>query len=413
MLLNLFWWETLLVLTFSGLTFAFYAGLRKTRRSALSSSELPFVSVVVPARNEEGKIRRCLESLLRQDYPHYEIVVIDDRSTDSTGQIAKQLAAADARLKVISGSSTPAGWMGKCHAISQAVKQTSGSWIIFTDADTVHADNSLKDAVSQAIAAGADLTSFVPLQELGSTWERIVMPLLLGSFLSGDPFHAVNNPRHERAYAYGQYILVRRAAYHAVGGHRSVYDEIVEDHALAYVFKSMGYRIQVADGRNLYKVRMYTDLRTLWEGWSKNLFSLIECNLFYLIPIVIFINCVVLGPLVEFAWIVALAAQGESLPVLLQLSGLLMLQVAILLAGYKRTCTHLQGVDLRHFCYLPLGSLMVSALYLRSAYLVLSGSQVKWKGRQYKVNPCNIAETFVGCDNSLEKAWSAEPITKQ
>src|SRR5262249_14314064 len=252
--------STLVVAALAGLTFAFYAFLRAVPRSAIADRDLPLVSVVVPARNEETKIRRCLESLRNQNYPNFEIVVIDDRSTDNTGAIIEELSRLDTRIKFVQGKYLPDGWIGKCNALVHAVGYASGEWLIFTDADTCHATNSIRDSVSYAITNKADLVSFVPVQELGSFWERVVMPVLLGSFLCGDPFHTVNDANSSRAYAYGQYVLARRSAYRATGGHQAIRDEIVEDHALGRLFKSNGHCIMVADGRDLYTVRMDTNL---------------------------------------------------------------------------------------------------------------------------------------------------------
>src|SRR5262249_43004400 len=160
------------------------------------------------------------------------------------------------QVKFVKGKDAPSGWIGKCNALAHAVGYASGAWFLFTDADTCHTPNSVRDAVSYAIKNEVDLISFVPMQELGSFWERLLMPVLLSSFLVGDPFHAVNNPKRKLAYAYGQYILCRRSSYLAIGGHQSVRDEIVEDHAIARVFKQKGYKICVADGKTLYSVRM-------------------------------------------------------------------------------------------------------------------------------------------------------------
>lgn len=377
---------TLLVTALAGLTFAFYAFLRAVPRSAIADRDLPLVSVVVPARNEETKIRRCLESLRAQNYPNFEIVVIDDRSTDSTGEIIEALFKIDSRIKFVQGKSLPDGWIGKCNALVHAVGYASGEWYVFTDADTCHSPNSIRDSVSYAITNKADLVSFVPVQELGSFWERVVMPVLLGSFLCGDPFHTVNDPDKSRAYAYGQYVLARRSAYRATGGHQAIRDEIVEDHALGRLFKSNGHRILVADGRDLYTVRMYTNLETLWQGWTKNIYSLIECRPINLILVLAIINGAALVPFLQLAALASLTASGEPAEHLHKMWTLMALQFGVLIAWYKRTTNHYTGVGLLHFLLIPLGSLTVTVLYLHSAFLVMAGREVNWKGRRYRVN---------------------------
>ncbi len=385
--------NTLVVIALAGLTFAFYGLLRRVPRSQLADSELPFISVVVPARNEEDKVARCLASLVNQNYPHYEIVVIDDRSTDSTGEIIERFASVYPRIKFVQGKNLPDGWIGKCNALVHASTHASGEFIIFTDADTCHQPNSLRDAVTYSITNEADLISFVPVQELGSFWEKTVMPVLLGSFLCGDPFHTINDQSAERAYAYGQYILVRRSAYLSAGGHQSVRDEIVEDHALARVMKRKGFRVLCGDGHDLYKVRMYTNLRTLWLGWTKNVYSLIEAKPFNLFLVLVLINCAALAPFVQLLVVASMIASGHTDGDFSLLTIFLAAEFSVLLVWFWRTGYHYEGIKPHHFALVPLGSLSVTVLYLHSAYLVLGGGQVNWKGRRYTVNSSRTIES--------------------
>lgn len=383
-----------------GLTFCFYMLLKQVETSTTSDRELPFVTVLVPARNEESKIARCLQSLLKQDYPNYEIVVIDDRSTDRTGEIIEQFAQKDSRVKFVRGKDAPDGWIGKCNALAHAVGYASGDWYIFTDADTCHAPNSIRDSVSYAINNKADLVSFVPMQELGSFPEKLVMPTLLSSFLLGDPFHSVNDPQAERAYAYGQYIICRRSSYLAIGGHQSVRDEIVEDHAIAKVFKEKGYKILVADGKTLYRVRMYTDLESMWQGWTKNLYSLIDSRVGNLLFILVLLNCAILSPWIQMMVVGSMWLAQDPDPLLQLLTELVALQLLVQVFWFKRCSEHHAGVDWRHFFLLPLGCLSVSVLYVHAAYLVLSGSQVNWKGRRYTVNTSKTIQPSSALDSA-------------
>jgi len=395
------------ILGLFGLTIAFYFFLRGVDRCRLPDHELPFVSILVPARNEELKIGRCLESLLNQDYPNFELVVIDDRSTDRTGEIIEQFAKKDNRVKFVRGKDAPDGWIGKCNALAHAVGYASGDWFVFTDADTCHKPNSVRDAVSYALSTKSDLISFVPLQELKSFWERVVMTVLLSSFVVGDPFHAVNDPRKKRAYAYGQYILCRKNSYLAIGGHQSVRDEIVEDHAIAQVFKEKGYKILVADGKTLYSVRMYTNLETMWQGWTKNLYSLIDSRIINLVLIVLLINFSVFVPWVELALVARAWIEGDINPYLCDVTNLVVAQFFLLIVWFKLTQEHRQGVNWSAFFLMPLGSLAVTVLQIHAAYLVLSGSQVKWKGRQYTVNTAKTIQPMIA--NAFERRVKNTP----
>lgn len=385
--------NTIFVTLAFGLTCAFYALIKGVERSKVPMRDLPFVSIIVPARNEETKIGRCLESLLNQDYPNFELIVIDDRSTDRTGEIIEALAKRDKRVTYVKGKDAPDGWIGKCNALAHAVGYASGDWYIFTDADTYHQPTSIRDAVSLGIADKADLVSFVPLQELGSFWERLVMPTLLSSFLIGDPFHSVNDPQAERAYAYGQYIMVRRTSYLAVGGHQSVRDEIVEDHAIGRVFKEKGYKILVADGKTLYSVRMYTDLESMWQGWTKNLYSLIDSSVVHLVLIIMMINMTVLVPWIQLAVVAARWISGEYSPALTIMTELVALQLITLGFWWRLGQEHRTGTGWLGYFTLPFGGIAVTVLYIHAAYLVLSGTQVNWKGRRYRVNTSKTIES--------------------
>jgi chlorobactene glucosyltransferase len=377
---------TLLTLAMYVLTCSFYRFLRPVYSAKLPDRELPFVSILVPARNEEKKIARCLESLLLQDYPSFELIVVDDRSTDSTASIIESFAKADSRVKLVRGKDTPSGWIGKCNALAHAVGYASGDWFVFTDADTFHHPNSIRDSICHGLSNKADLVSFMPVQELGTFPERLVMPLLLGSFLLGDPFHSVNDAAAQRAYAYGQYIITRRSSYLAVGGHQSVRDEILEDHALSRVFKEKGYKILVGDGKPLYRVRMYVDLESMWQGWTKNLYSLIESRVGNLFLVLFLINSTILYPFVLIPLLGQLYLSGENLAALQIVAIPVFLQLLLVFLWYTKTSEHHAGVGWKHFFLLPFGSLAVSILYLHASYLVLSGGQVNWKGRRYTVN---------------------------
>lgn len=384
-LLSLFAVETVMVMIVTSALFIFYYFLRPVKRSQLNDSALPFVSVIVPARNEETKVGRCLKSLVEQDYPKYEVIAIDDLSTDRTGQIIHSLAVQYPLITAVSGTVNPDGWIGKCNALVQAVGYAGGEWFLFTDADTCHRPNSLRDAVGFAIQHKADLVSFKPLQELGSFWEKAIMPSLLGSFFLGEGLHLLKWLSPSLACAYGQYILARRSSYHAVGGHQGVRDEIVEDHALARVFKNSGHKVMLTDGRSLYQVRMYVSLETLWHGWIKNLYSFADCNPLFLVALLVALNCVLIGPFVESAAALTLAIYAQFNNFTLMLLALATVQLAQLYAASCLTAKHLEGWRWYHFFLFPLGSVMISLLYLTSAFKVMSGSQINWKGRTYRV----------------------------
>jgi chlorobactene glucosyltransferase len=400
--------NTVLISCLLGMTIAFYALLRRVDNCKTPERDLPFISVVIPARNEEAKIGRCLESMLAQDYPNFELIVIDDRSTDKTAEIIESFAKRDSRIKFVRGKDAPDGWVGKCNALAFAVGFASGDWYIFTDADTCHQPNSLRDAIGYATANKVDLVSFVPLQELGSFFERIVMTVLLSSFLLGDPFHTVNDPLAKRAYAYGQYIICRRRSYLALGGHQSVRDTIVEDHALGRVFKEKGYKIAVADGKTLYRVRMYMDLESMWQGWTKNLYSLIDSSPVHLMCILSSLNLTVIMPFINVFIVASLWVNFPADHYTPFSTMLVACQFLMLIVWFRLTAEHRSGVNPLYFFTLPMGAIAVTMLHLHSAYLVLFGREVSWKGRRYTVNTSKTIRSNRLGQEALENALSSD-----
>jgi hypothetical protein len=187
--------------------------------------------------------------------------------------------------------------------------------------------------------------------------------------------------------------MVRRTSYLAIGGHQSVRDEIVEDHAIGRVFKEKGYKILVADGKTLYSVRMYTDLESMWQGWTKNLYSLIDSSVIHLVLIIMMINMTVLVPWIQLAAVVSRWMSGDYSPTLTILTELVSLQLITLGVWWRLGQEHRTGTNWLGYFTLPFGGIAVTVLYIHAAYLVLSGTQVNWKGRKYRVNTHKTIES--------------------
>ncbi|MBC7997709.1 MAG: glycosyltransferase [Leptolyngbya sp.] len=378
--------HTLIISTLLVLMTSFFATFRKVKRSTLADQNLPSVSVIIPVRNEEGKVRRCLESIAKQDYPNFEVIVIDDKSTDSSGAIIAEVAAANQNFKIVNGRESRPGWLGKCNALDHGYPSANGDWLIFTDADTYHHSNSIRDAISAAIEYKVDLISFMPVQELYSLGERVVMPALLSSFLVGDPNNSINDPSSPRAYAYGQYIGVKKTAYDSFGGHASVKDQILDDISIGKVAKSKGFAVTACDGRPLYTVRMYTSFPELWQGWTKNAFALINCDIKSLIAVILLLHICAVVPILSLILILTnltYVSQITSVPLSLSLVAAQFILVAV---WYFKGALFYKGLKFYDLLLLPAGAVLVSALYLNSAYCFLTGRQVKWKDRDYSVD---------------------------
>jgi glycosyltransferase involved in cell wall biosynthesis len=225
------------------------------------------VDVLIPARNEEDCLGRCLESLVGQGGISFHITVVDDGSTDRTRAIAESFKG----VQVLSTPEPNPGVTGKCNALITGAADSRAKWLLFTDADTVHYPGSLAASVQEAESRNVDLLSYSPEQEAVTWWELAVMPVIFAELARTYPPERVNDPADRTVAANGQYILVRRQTYEALGGHATVGTNILEDVELARIFKVSNHKIWFRFGDRVVRTRMYRSFRAMWEGWTKNL----------------------------------------------------------------------------------------------------------------------------------------------
>jgi len=355
---------------------------------------MPEVSIIVPARNEEANIGNCLESLTTQTGVAFEIVVVDDGSTDRTREIAESFVG----VRVISPGTMPAGWTGKNNAVVAGAREASGSWLLFTDADTVHVLGSLTRALAEAKENKAELLSYSPEQIAVTFWEMAVLPVVFAELARQYPPQKVCDPASPLAAANGQYILIRRETYDAVGGHAAIADSLLEDVALARAVKEAGRSIRFRYAADAVRTRMYRNYRQLREGWTKNLALLFSnpgrlavCRLlwwgmawgFAFFP--------------ALAWVVARVAEhigfGAAGQTLLHWSGFirtagwnpLFLVLVMPLFVRLRRANFTWDLEVLGALF---GMPMFSYLLLRSKRAHANG-QVSWKGRAYTVGAPN------------------------
>ncbi|MDB4893728.1 MAG: glycosyl transferase family 2 [Gemmatimonadetes bacterium] len=235
----------------------------------------PLVSVVIPARNEAHNIERCVRSVLATAYPRLEVIVVDDHSSDGTGAILQAIAKDDDRLKVVVPAPLPPQWFGKQWACQSGAAASAGDIIAFFDADTWQTADLIPRAVSAMHARTADLLTVVGTQELGTFWEKLVQPQVFAiMFVRYGGTEVVNESRRaSEKIANGQCIFVARAEYEAIGGHGAVHDKAAEDLAMAQLYFTTGRRAVVVLGMQQLSTRMYTSLREVIDGWSKNLYA--------------------------------------------------------------------------------------------------------------------------------------------
>jgi len=385
----------------------------------------PVVSVIVPARNEEGCLGLCLESLVAQTGINFEIIVVDDASTDRTAEVARSFEVGVARferarkigkgtpssraeqqastangtaeghalpvidtqtsgscleLRLISAPALPEHWTGKNNAMSAGAKTThaKAKWLLFTDADTVHKPGSLARAVAEAQQHGAALLSYSPEQEVRTFWEKAVMPVIFAELASTYPPKKVNDPASAIAAANGQYLMISREAYDAVGGYTRIASDLLEDVAMARLVKSSGRKIFFRYGGDAVRTRMYRSWSQMKEGWTKNL------ALLFPRPRTL---ALVRGAEFVLVWGNLVAGILSLLMKRFEVAETTFL-LALIVAAYAWT-----RIRRAHFSFasnlLALGGLAIfTHLLMRSAALHRTGG-VNWKGRKYGNMPAN------------------------
>jgi len=241
---------------------------------ALQSSSQPPVSLLIPARNEAEVIGQTVRSLLAQIYPDFEIILLDDNSTDETAAIVGQLAGSSSRLRLINGVPLPAGWSGKNWACHQLAQAAAGEWLIFTDADVRWEPSALAALVAEMDSNGADLQTVWPTQQSHTWVERLTVSLVALVVQAYLPLPLVHyTPWPIFAAANGQCLAFRRRAYEAVGGHEAVSNEVLEDVTLSRMVKAQGLRLRMADAAGLITCRMYRDWPSVRDGFAKNILA--------------------------------------------------------------------------------------------------------------------------------------------
>jgi glycosyltransferase involved in cell wall biosynthesis len=339
------------------------------------SESAPEVSVIVPARNEEACLAECLRSLANQQGPSYEVIVVDDHSTDSTRAIATNFA-----VELIDADELPTGWSGKCNAVWSGANAARGKWLLFTDADTRHASDSIARGLQEATDRRADMLSYSPKQEVRGLAERALMPVIFAELAATYPPGKVCDPKSAVAAANGQYLLVRREAYDAVGGHASVGTALLEDVELAKRLKRAGFVLSFGVS-NALSTRMYRSFSQMWEGWTKNL-ALLFPSARWLALWRVF-EFAAIADLVLFA-IVSLAKGNVSSASIAGAGAAAWLSFF----GRRIARAHFDWVsNILAFFGLPL-----FAVLLLNSSISLKQGRIRWKGREYSgrriVHPC-------------------------
>jgi chlorobactene glucosyltransferase len=333
------------------------------------------VSVIIPARDEERSIGPCLRSLLAQDYADYEIVVVDDCSSDATARVVTESAAGDPRVRLVTGVPLPEGWLGKTHALCQGVAASDGEILILTDADTVHETQSISWAVTNLVDHRADMLSGYVAQRYGTFGERIVVPTMYAMMLLV-PLSLVARTRSPRfAFAIGQFVALRREALEGIGGFEAIRDSIVDDMAMAIRMKECGYREVFLDAKAAAGCRLYSGYRDAFVGIERSIYSAVGGR-----PVTAAaMAAVVLGLIVGPAFALPMSYARLELP-----PGALALSVALFAVQWAFVAWDrdmpLVAVVLYPLVFLNLVIILASSM-VRTGF----GRGVDWKGRLVRV----------------------------
>src|SRR5574341_46386 len=356
------------------------------RRSAVGH---PKVSVVLPARNEEKYVARCLDTLLAQDYPNFEVIAINDSSIDGTGEIIERYARNDRRVVPASAPPKPEGWAGKNWACIQGYKRATGDYLFFTDADTEHSPTALSLAVGHMLAEGLDALTAIPKLICEDLWTRITLPGL-STFLHTrfSPLR-VNDPGQKTGYFFGSFFVITRKTYEAVGTHVAVREELVEDGALGARVKAGVHRMKMVRGERYVHAVWARDLSTLWHGLRRLVIPLYHQNRRSAHLIAASVFFILFAPFLFLAYslpVLALAAGGLAGPTAIALISVQASSIAALLLttavqsrfGVFQSPVYALGA--------PVGGAIICLGFASAIVDATKKDAIRWRGRQYTVS---------------------------
>jgi glycosyltransferase involved in cell wall biosynthesis len=340
---------------------------------------LPLISVIVPAHNEEAVITDCVLSVLEQDYTRFELIVVDDRSQDRTGSIARSLCEGRSNCKVISVADLPPGWTGKCHALEKGVRHASGEWFAFLDADSVLHRSTLRHCFHEAVRLNVNMVTLSPLFVLNSFWEKALQPAFASMCCMLFPLGRVNDPTSGVATANGMFYLISRYAYEKIGGHHDVKDLAVEDIGIGKRVKASGLGLVFANGRDVLMTRMYTNFFDIINGWTRILSASMNYEISTVVKWLI-IHVLMSMPAFGLALGVYIPRAMEIWPngwyVLPSACGILMTMVPYFFFRQM-------GVPSRYTVLLCLGQLMLIIVFAVIVKKILCRDALQWRGTTY------------------------------
>lgn len=344
------------------------------------SDTLPKVSVIVPARNEEEFIGRCLNTLTKQDYPNYEIIAINDSSNDATGEIIREHAAQDPRIKPVDARPKPDDWMGKNWACMEGYKKVTGELLLFTDSDTTFAPDIISKAVNRLVSDNLDALTAIPRLRANDSWTCATLPLLSAFLHTQFSSLKVNDSKKKTAYFFGSFFVMPRRVYEEVGTHKIVCREIIEDAALGKIVKDGGYKLKMVRADDMVDAVWARDGHTLWNALKR-----------LIVPLYLYDWKMALGILVSGAFLTflpfpmtiysALAGTSTSSLVLLGSS----LAASLMVLCVALTETRILRIKIKHALACPLGGAVIVGGFLAGIVRARGKNAVSWRDRSYSI----------------------------
>ncbi len=342
----------------------------------------PKVSIILPARNEEEFLAKCLDTLIDQDYPNYEIIVIDDSSEDSTGKIISEYAKQNSKIIHVSARPKPDGWMGKNWACMEGYKKVTGELLLFTDADTTHAKNVISLAVSHLLTFNLDALTAIPKMVSIDFWTKITLPMISTFLHTRFSAIRVNDPSKKTGYFFGSFFIIKQKTYELVGTHEGVKQEIIEDGALGKKVKDSGYKMKMVRGDHLISAIWARDKSTLWNALKRLMIPLyiqsqgIAVGIFFAVLFLLFMPF----PILAYSSILAFETISNSMVFVTSLLASILIYIGAVIEVKKG----LQS-KLIYALFGPLGSLVVVLGFLSGLLQAKKDSSISWRGRNYSM----------------------------
>lgn len=339
----------------------------------ITKNDIPFISILVPARNEEKNIKKCIESILNQSIRNFELIILDDNSTDNTFLFANEFK--DERLKVVKGKNLPNGWVGKSFACYQLFELSKGDLLLFLDADTFLKPNSIEKIIKFYWKYKPDLLSLMPEELAKSFWERITIPLLHFTVYTMLPMPAVEKTKKlSLTMSNGQFMLFRRDSYLKIEGHKSVKNKMVDDVWLGRAIKANGGKLIFADGTDICKCRMYENFKEVFIGFTKNIFPGLSLSIFNIFFVICLFSFLFILPYIFF--FIALLSSNLDLLILSLINIFIPILIRVIHSLKYRQSVLYSFLNL-------ISMLFFIVLCFSSFYVFKIGKGANWKERFY------------------------------